>query len=111
MQPADVLIHELLARPNVAEAAGDMMGERSFRVKGQEFLHLHGRSTLHLHLSQEEKAAAIDAGEARQHPFAPRSGMVELRLIAEDQLPAVRRLVDLALARVAHLAERRAAAT
>ena len=106
LRPAEVLIQELLARPDVAEAPGDMMGERSFQVQGREFLHLHGSSTLHIHLSREEKAAAIAAGEAREHPYAPRSGMVELRLAAEEQLPAARRLVDLALARVAGLSER-----
>ena len=106
MRPTEVLLEELLARPDVAETEGDMVGERSFQVQGREFLHLHGSSTLHIHLSREEKAAAIAAGEAREHPYAPRSGMVELRLTADDQLPAARRLVDLALARVAALAQR-----
>ncbi len=105
-RPTDVLLQELLARPGVIEAEGDMMGERSFQVEGREFLHLHGSSTLHIHLSREEKATAIAAGEAREHPYAPRSGLVELRLTAEDQLPTARRLVSLALTRVASLAER-----
>jgi hypothetical protein len=106
MRPVEILIGELLAHPDVAEAAGDMMGERSFQVVGREFMHLHGSSTLHVHLSREEKEAAIAAGEARQHPYAPRSGMVELRLTSDEQLPDARRLVGLALTRVGNLAER-----
>jgi hypothetical protein len=102
----ETLLSELLARPDVEEDVGDMAGERSFRVAGREFLHVHGRSVLHIHLTREEKAAALAAGEAHQHPYAPRSGMVELRLAADDQLPAARRLATLALARTAPQAER-----
>jgi hypothetical protein len=103
---AETLLSELLAHPGVEEDVGDMVGERSFRVAGREFLHVHGRSVLHVHLSREEKAAALAAGEAHQHPYAPRSGMVELRLNSDDQLPAARRLAALALARTAAQAQR-----
>ncbi|HEU5318619.1 MAG TPA: luciferase family protein [Chloroflexota bacterium] len=104
--PADVLLGELLAREEVEEAVGDMVGERSFRVGGREFLHVHGRAVLHIALTREQKAAALAAGEARVHPYSPRSGAVELHLRSEDQLPAARRLVQLALERAAATARR-----
>jgi hypothetical protein len=102
----DVLLEELLAHPGVGEAVGDMVGERSFRVNGREFLHVHGTSLLHIGLTREQKAAAIANGEARPHPYAPRSGAVELHLTSPDQLPAARRLAALALERTAALATR-----
>jgi hypothetical protein len=102
----DTLLAELLDRPGVAEAVGDMVGERSIRVRGREFLHVHGTSLLHIHLTREQKAAAIAAGPARAHPFAPRSGLVELHLVSEAQLPAARRLALLALERAAAHVER-----
>ena len=106
MRPAEILLAELLGHREVEEAEGDLMGERSFRIRGREFLHVHGASVLHIHLSREQKDEAIGAGAARQHPYAPRSGLVELRLTAEAQLPAARHLASLAMARVASLAER-----
>ena len=101
-----VLLDEVLAVPGVEEAEGDMAGERSFRVGGREFLHVHGSSLLHIGLTREQKAAAIAAGEARAHPYAPNSGAVELRLRSLDQLPAARRLAALALERTAAMAKR-----
>jgi hypothetical protein len=106
MSPTQVLLEELLARPEVVEAEGDMAGERSFRVHGREFLHVHGAALLHIGLTREQKAAAIAAGEARPHPYTPNSGAVEFRLRNHDQLPAARRLAALALERTAALAER-----
>ncbi len=78
---------EILRLPKVQEAEGDMFGERSFRVGGREFLHIHGRSTLHILLPKEVKAEALAKGQAYQHPYAPRSGMVEVPLRSEEQLP------------------------
>lgn len=104
--PTDELLAELLARPDVEEAVGDMVGERSFQVGGREFLHVHGTSVLHIGLTREQKAAALAAGEARAHPYAPRSGAVELHLRSPEELPAARRLVRLALERAAAVAER-----
>jgi hypothetical protein len=104
--PAATLLAELLAQPDVELGQGDMAGERSVRVKGREFLHVHGRSLLHIHLTRAEKEAALASGEAEPHPYAPRSGMVELNLISEDQLPAARRLARQAMVRVAALADR-----
>src|SRR6266542_4627990 len=106
MNTTDVLLRELLALPDVEEAVGDMVGERSFRVHGREFLHVHGTSLLHIGLTREQKAAAIAAGEARPHPYAPNSGAVELHLRTEDQLPVARRLAHLALERAAAMAKR-----
>src|SRR5947209_20357191 len=106
MTETPVLVAELLTGPDVEETVGDMVGERSFRVDGREFLHVHGASLLHISLTREQKAAAIAAGEARTHPYAPHSGAVELHLTAEDQLPAARRLAALALERTAALAQR-----
>lgn len=101
-----VLLEELLALPDVEEAEGDMMGERSYRVDGREFLHVHGAALLHISLTREQKATAIADGEARPHPYAPRSGAVELHLTSEEQLPAARRLAALALERTASMAKR-----
>lgn len=106
MNPTQVLLDELLARPEVQEAEGDMAGERSFQVDGREFLHVHGSSLLHIGLTREQKAAAIAAGEARPHPYAPNSGAIELYLRSADQLPAARRLAALALERTAAMARR-----
>src|SRR5687768_12112746 len=106
MIPTESLIQELLARPGVEETEGDMMGERSFRVGGREFMHLHGASLLHIGLTREQKAAAIEAGEARAHPYAPNSGAIELSLRSADQLPTARRLTTLALERASALAVR-----
>ena len=80
MSATDDLLDELRALPGVAEAPGDMAGERSFRVRGREFLHVHGTSLLHIGLTREQKAAAVARGDARPHPYAPRSGAVELHL-------------------------------
>ena len=102
----DLLLEELLAHPEVEETVGDMVGERSFRVGGREFLHVHGSSLLHIGLTREQKAAAIAAGEARTHPYAPNSGAVELHLKSEDRLSAARRLAQLAFERAAALAKR-----
>jgi hypothetical protein len=109
--PAGVLLEELLANPDVEETVGDMVGERSFRVGGREFLHVHGRAVLHIALTREQKAAALAAGEARTHPYSPNSGAVELHLRSADQLPAARRLVQLAFDRAAVTARRYAAVT
>ena len=106
MTPTETLLQELLALPDVEEAEGDMMGERSFRVGGREFMHLHGASLLHIGLTREQKAAALAAGDARAHPYAPNSGAVELHLRTADQLPTARRLATLALERAAALATR-----
>ena len=106
MNAIDVLLAELLALPGVEEALGDMAGERSFRVNGREFLHVHGDALLHIGLTREQKAAAIAAGEARIHPYSPNSGAVELRLRSPAQLPAARRLAALALERTAAMATR-----
>jgi Luciferase len=84
----DIFIEKIMWFPGVQETRGEMFGERSFRIDGREFLHVHGRSTLHLLLSMEAKSEAIARGLAHQHPYAPRSGMVELRLRREDQLGA-----------------------
>jgi len=84
----DIFIEQIMWFPGVQETRGEMFGERSFRIDGREFLHVHGRSTLHLLLSMEAKSEAIARGLAHQHPYAPRSGMVELRLRREDQLGA-----------------------
>jgi hypothetical protein len=104
--PTRRLLEELLARPDVEETEGDMVGERSLRVGGREFLHVHGASLLHISLTREQKAAAVASGEARVHPYAPRSGAVELHLRSEEQLPVARRLAALALERAAAVARR-----
>jgi hypothetical protein len=106
MNATDVLLEELLALPDVEEAEGDMAGERSFQVNGREFLHVHGAALLHIGLTREQKAAAVAAGEARPHPYAPNSGAVELYLQSEGQLPAARRLAALAHERAAAMAKR-----
>lgn len=106
MDATATLLAEVLALPGVEETTGDMAGERSIRLHGREFVHVHGRSLLHIHLTREEKAAALASGEAREHPYAPRSGLVELRLVSDEQLPAARRLVKLAMERSAALADR-----
>ena len=106
MSPIETLLQELLATPGVEETEGDMMGERSFRIGGREFMHLHGSSLLHIGLTREQKAASIAAGEARPHPYAPNSGAVELHLRSADQLPTARHLATLALERVSALAAR-----
>jgi len=82
----DLFVQEIARFPDTQETVGDRFGERSFRVGGREFLHIHGNSTLHILLSREVKAEAIAYGQAHQHPWAPRSGMVELHLRKEDQL-------------------------
>jgi hypothetical protein len=106
VSPTNVLLRELLALPDVEEAVGDMVGERSFRVHGREFLHVHGTSLLHIGLTREQKAAALAAGEARPHPYAPNGGAVELHLKSDDQLTVARRLARLALERAAAMAKR-----
>ena len=106
MTPTETLLQELLALPGVEEAEGDMMGERSFRIGGREFLHLHGASLLHIGLTREQKAEALAAGDAHPHPYAPNSGAVELHLRSPDQLPTARRLATLALERSSALAAR-----
>jgi hypothetical protein len=82
---ADLFVQEITRFPDVQETRGDMFGERSFRVGGREFLHIHEPSIVHMLLSKEAKAEAIARGLAHQHPYAPRSGMVELRLQKEDE--------------------------
>jgi hypothetical protein len=106
MRAIDDLLQALLALPGVEETEGDMAGERSLRVHGREFLHVHGAALLHIGLTREQKAAAVASGEARPHPYAPRSGAVELHLTSPAQLPAARRLAALALERCAALAAR-----
>jgi len=82
----DLFVEGITRFPDVQETEGDMFGERSFRVGGREFLHVHGSSTLHILLPTEVKAEAMARGQANQHPYAPRSGMVEFHLLREDQL-------------------------
>ena len=101
-----VLTEELLALPDVVEVEGDMVGERSFRVNGREFLHVHGAALLHIGLTREQKATAIANGEARPNPYAPRSGAVEVHLTSPDQLPRAGGSAALALERTAALATR-----
>jgi hypothetical protein len=60
----DLFIEQIMWFPGVQETQGEMFGERSFRIEG------------------------MARGLAHQHPYAPRSGMVELRLRKEDQLGA-----------------------
>ncbi len=82
----EAFLGEVLKFPGVQEVEGDMFGERSLQVGGREFLHVHGRSTLHILLPKEVKADALAKGHAHQHPYAPRSGMVEAYLRSEEQL-------------------------
>jgi hypothetical protein len=82
----DLFVQEITRFPDVQETEGDRFGERSFRVGGREFLHVHGGSTVHILLPPEVKAEAMARGQAHQHPYAPRSGMVEFHLRREDQL-------------------------
>ncbi len=82
----DLFVQEITRFPDVQETEGDRFGERSFRVGGREFLHAHGSSTLHILLPMKGKAEVIAGGQAHQHPYAPRSGMVEVHLRREDQL-------------------------
>ncbi len=82
----DVFVQAITKFHDVQETEGDMHGERSFKVGSQEFLHIHGNAKLHILLSREVKAEAIAGGQAHQHPYSPRSGMVELHLRNEDQL-------------------------
>jgi hypothetical protein len=82
----DLFVQQITTLPDVQETEGDRFGERSFRVGGREFLHVHGSSTLHILLPPEVKAEAMAQGQARQHPYAPQSGMVEVYLRREDQL-------------------------
>jgi Family of unknown function (DUF5519) len=82
----DLFVLEIASFPDARETKGDMFGERSFRVGGREFLHIHGNSTLHILLSREAKAEAITCGQAHQHPYSARSGMVESHLHDSDQL-------------------------
>ena len=84
----DLFVEQIMWFPGVQETRGEMFGERSFRIEGREFLHVHGRSTLHVLLSMEAKSEAMARGLVHQHPYAPRSGMVELRLRSDDQLGA-----------------------
>ena len=84
----DLFIEQIMWFPGVQETQGEMFGERSFRIEGREFLHIHGRSTVHVLVSMEAKSEGMARGLAHQHPYAPRSGMVELRLRKEDQLRA-----------------------
>lgn len=89
--PVEAFVEELLHLPDVYETKGDLAGERSFRVGRREFLHLHGR-VLHIILPREEKDAALAAGAAEPHPFAPRSGYVQFRLRDEPSLAEALRL-------------------
>ncbi len=82
----DLFVQEIKRFPDVQETEGDRFGERSFRVGGREFLHVHGSSTLHILLPTKVKAEIIARGQAHQHPYAPRTGMVEFQLRREDQL-------------------------
>ena len=87
--PMDLFVREIIRFPDIQETEGELYGERSFRVGGKEFLHIHGSATLHMLLSRGIKAEALAHGWAHQHPYAPRSGLVELRLRKEDELPRV----------------------
>jgi hypothetical protein len=105
-------LQEIKSLPGVVEAQGDMFGERSFQVGAREFMHIHGSSTLHILLPKDAKARALEQGRAHQHPFAPRSGMVELRLRSDGELGDALELARVAydfLARNAKLAEGRRA--
>jgi hypothetical protein len=82
----DLFVQEITRFPDVHETEGDRFGERSFRVGGREFLHVHGSSTIHILLPRKAKTEAMAQGQAHQHPYAPRSGMVEFHLQREDQL-------------------------
>ena len=74
--------------PGVGETQGEILCEGSFRIEDSELLHIHGGSTVHLLFGIAAKSEAFARGLAHQHPFAPRSGTVELRLRNEDQLGA-----------------------
>jgi hypothetical protein len=84
----DLFIEQVMWFPGVRETESEAFNERSFRIEGRVFLRVHGNSRLHLLLSRKTKALAIARGLARQNPFAPRSGAVELSLRTEDQLGA-----------------------
>ncbi len=71
--------------PGVQETEGDMFGERSFRIAGREFLHLHG-SAVHMVLPRDVKAKAMAEGRATEHPYAPGGGRVALYLRSGGQL-------------------------
>lgn len=103
----DLFVQEISEFPDTKETEGDRFAERSFRVGGREFLHIHGSSTLHILLSTGVKAEAMASGQAQQHPFAPRSGMVELRLCKEDQLAGALRLAKKSYEHVRRIAASR----
>lgn len=79
MRPVDQFVAGIMVFPDVQETEGDMFGERSFRVEGREFLHLHG-SAVHMLLPREVKAKAIAEGRATDHPYARGAGRVALYL-------------------------------
>lgn len=92
----DRFVAEILGFPGVEEAEGDMYGERSFRVGGREFLHLHG-SVVHMLLPREVKARAMAEGRISEHPYAPGGSRAALYL-----RPGARLEDALALARVSY---------
>lgn len=91
----DQFLREMLSLPEVQIVEGDMSSERSLTVGGREFLHIHGNTTLHLLLPKDVKAEAIADGQAQQHPYAPKSGMIALYLKSGNQLPAALRLAKI----------------
>lgn len=84
----ELLIEQVMWFPGVQETEGQAFDERSFRIEGMEFLHVHENSTVHLMLAKKAKALAIARGLARKNRLAPQSGMVELSLRQEHQFGA-----------------------
>jgi hypothetical protein len=42
----DLFVQEIARLPDIQETEGDRFGERSFRVGGREFLHIHGNCAI-----------------------------------------------------------------
>ncbi len=97
----DRFVEQLMKWPGVQEVTGDNLGERSLRVGGREFLHIHGDSTLHIQLTKEVKAEVLAKGQAEQHPYAPRGGMVAYYLRCDAQLAEALQLSKIALGHAA----------
>ncbi|HVH15943.1 MAG TPA: luciferase family protein [Candidatus Angelobacter sp.] len=89
------LISWILTLPSVTQAP-HRFGGTEYKVQGLEFMHHHGPSFLDIRLSRNDQAAALKAGRAIPHRFAPQAGWVGFRIEEPDDLESAKKLIQLA---------------
>lgn len=87
------LRQHILELPGVTERQNAGIHEDAFFVGKTMFMHIHGRGHCDIRLSHEAQQAALAAGKARQHRWAPQAGYITAMVKDEASLASTMELI------------------